>query len=301
MDTFLYDKINRNIQKLKKKLKNIKQDGGKFLVEYTPEDTIENIPQIEEEKLNLLKSERNLPYYNLINFARLFDQKELNKFEDKHLTQSLKKFGERIKLVETEIDKMVKSPVNTFSSNITSSQLSDVKKLYTDYIDSFKKKVMEESLFDLDPDLYPAIFYPSQKKIEDFNKEMKKIFYLFDSSNFNDLTINLSQNEKDLGEILEKCNEFNKIIDKYIKNINELINFEVNNNSIKYNTYGIFLDMNDKKNKISEYDYTQTIKYEDNIDDIFTKPNMFNIFMQKIKEINILNNLGILQIPENLK
>ena len=290
MDTFLYNKFSSNLDKLKKKLDKIKQKGG--LIPYPP--PVLNPPGIEP-----TGTER--PYYNLLNFGKEFHHEDITGFPSKYLDSSLKLFSDRINEVEGLIKGMDQSKLPNMSQ-MTPAAFSEVKNQYLDYINAYKTKIIQESYFELDPDKYPAVFYDTSNiTTQQFNDNIKALFNLFiNQSKVNSKTTfaeSLGQNQTELIKILDKCEEFEKEIDRYIKNIEYFLECD-NKGVIK--DENIFLNKAAiERKEITEYDYTISINYTGNIDDIFTNPNRFKNFIQTIQSVIQEGKLGELKIPEN--
>lgn len=309
MDTLLYNKNIKNIEKLGriknkllKKLEKYKQKGGE-IIDFIPK---EDAP-IDLDEISLLKEDpANKAYYDLINYARLFDNKELKTFEQNHMTNTLGLFVERIQELEKIVNEM--KQLDTEKIKITHSDgremthqdIDELKKSYTEYIEKFKKKVIDESLFELDPDKYPGVFYKEENQkqsIEEFNKSIKNIFHLFDSSK-NPNKLDLKENKTLLNNILEECENFDRKIQFQIDEIEQFIRFDVSENII-IDKENIFLDTTQLNFKITEYDYKKKINYTDSIEDIFTKGDVFNNFIAKLESIIKFNSFdyGILKNP----
>jgi hypothetical protein len=292
MDTFLYNKFSTNLNKLKKKLEKIKQKGG--LIPYPPPIFGEPVDK---------SSDTEQPYYNIINFGREFDNDEIRNFRTKHLDGSLKIFAERIKEVEKLVSLMDQSKLSGMAATLTPAQFTQVKNEYLDYISAYKNKIIRDSYFELDPDLHPAVFYETKTNAAEFNEKIKNLFNLFvEKSKITDINSfkqNLEQNITELKFIIDKCNEFDIEIDKYINQINiflECDNKDAYNNSEVFLTEEIIREKN-----ISEYDYTSLINYTGDIDDIFINGSRFNNFVSIISSVIQQNKFGELEIPKGIE
>ena len=310
MDTLLYNKNIKNIEKLGriknkllKKLEKYKQKGGEIeIIDFIPK---EDAP-IDSKQISLLKKDpTNKAYYDLINYARLFNEKELQNFEQNHMTNTLGLFVQRIRELEKIVNDMKQLDTDKIKithgdgREMTHQEIDELKNSYTEYIEAFKKKVIDESLFELDPDKYPAVFYKEEKQtksIGECNDSLKKIFHLFDSSK-KEGEIDLGENKALLKAILNECEKFDETIQPQINEIEKFIRFDVPENIIIDTK--IFLNTKQPNFKITEYQYKKKINYTDSIEDIFTNGEVFNNFIAKLESIIKFNEFkfGILENP----
>ena len=274
MDTFLYNKILTNIDRLNEKIKKINkkiQSGGVPIPVPVP---YPGSPPTEQ--LSLSKNEE--AYYANFRYGLKYDEENMRGFKDKYLTGALETFSQRIKKMSELIENM--NLDKGITSKMTPEQFSEIKKLYMDFITTFNTKVMDQSLFGLDPDKYPTLFYKDLHKLDEFNEDLKKVFHLFienmsgitDSNKFNE---KLEENIKEIELIKKKCDEFNGILDNANIKIDNEIAFNANNYICDTN---VFIS-GDRAKTISEYEYTTLINYDGKIDEVLTNSSKYNNFL----------------------